>query len=337
MNTIRMIAIALPMTLLLACGGGSGGSAMVARTPTAMTPPTTNDPNTPPSMIRLETLPAWVITSLAAVRTRFGGTAPTSMTDDQIIMTIQTIATTADFWYFTGARSTGATGFTETITPPTCTSTCSHTLPNVGSLAFSLTDIEDLSLVDDMNLVGFNSETRSVMVDEEVTMIESRSAGRQSDGTQLAFQTYGGWLTNSVFGVERMEITENEVSEVRLAGFSFGDAPGTNPSGTSKAVWRGGFVGHRILNSESFVSGETEIDIDDFTAPNVDIMITNIKDVNGIFSTESDITIEDMTLTNGTFTDNNAVRGTFYGSGHEQVGGVINESGLVGAFGGTRQ
>ena len=51
MNTIRMMAIALPMALLMACGGGGGGgTASVSPTiPPTTIPPTTGDPTTPPT------------------------------------------------------------------------------------------------------------------------------------------------------------------------------------------------------------------------------------------------------------------------------------------------
>ncbi len=61
MNTIRLIAIALPMTLLLACGGGGGGSAAAPTTPNTPTP---------------QTLPDALITDAEAARNRI--TDPTA-------------------------------------------------------------------------------------------------------------------------------------------------------------------------------------------------------------------------------------------------------------------
>ena len=45
MNTIRLIAIALPMTLLLACGGGGGGGTAAAPTIPNTPPHSTGDGN----------------------------------------------------------------------------------------------------------------------------------------------------------------------------------------------------------------------------------------------------------------------------------------------------
>ena len=236
--------------------------------------------------------------------------------------------------------SAGSAGATATVTAPTCANNqCSLDLPNAGALALSLSDIEDLSLVDDANLEGFNADSQTVMVDEGVTLIQSVTAGRQSGGTQLTFQTYGGWLDNSVFGVERIAITENGTTDIRLSGFSFGDAPGTNPSGTGRAICRGAFVGYWVQD-DRHVQGISYVDIDDFNSPNVDFIVSGISDVNSASSIISGrfFDFQNMTLTDGTFTNSNgAVRGAFYRAGHTQIGGVVDHMGWIGAFGGTRQ
>ena len=325
MNTIRMIAVALPMTLLLACGGGGGGGGSTVT-------------NTPTNPVQLEDLPDFIVGNISTAQTRFGGRPPTSMTSTAIARAIQTRAVNANSWVFTDARPTGDEGTIANAMPPTCANnSCSLTLPNVGELAFSLTDIEDLSLVDDINLQRFNSNSRVVMVDEAVRMIESRTAARQEDGTQLTFQTYGGWLDNNVFGVERIVITENGTTDVRLAGFSFGDATGTNPSGNDRAEWRGVFAGYEVQNGIP-LQGDAVVDIDDFTSPNVDLNITGILDINSTASSSRAYRFEDMTLTDGVFSNaGSSVRGSFYGSGHTQVGGIVDNREIIGAFGATRQ
>ena len=228
MNTIRMIAVALPMTILIACGGGGGGGGTAA----APTRPPTNMPDMPNPV----TLPGYAITNLDIARTAVGGTAPTgNMTEMEIITAIQTRATAADTFEFSDFSGTPDVEIT-------CQNKfCSGSVPDVGTLTFSLTGIEDLSLVNDTGLVGFNSESQVVMEHQGATVIQSQSAGRQSDGTRLTFQTYGGWFDGSVFGVELIDVTESATTTNRFAAFSFGKNSGSNPG--SDANWNGVMVG----------------------------------------------------------------------------------------------
>ena len=335
MSIFRLIAVTLPMVVLVACGGGGGGSTAVTGMPTTTTPP----PTTPPPA-NLETLPNFPVASELAAQTRFNGTAPARMTEAQIVTEIQTRATAADLLLFTGVRPTGLSGLRATVATPTCSNnSCSLDLPDVGALTFSLTDIADLALVDDTNLDGYNSATAAVMVDEGVTMIQSRTAARQDDGTRLTFQTYGGWLDNTVFGSEKIVITEGATSTARITSFNFGHASGTNPTGTERAVWEGVFVGHNI-ERDTPIQGVAEIDIDNFTSPNVDVVVSGVVDINSQSSTIASEVIRwpDMTLVRGSFSSGDGtIRGTFYGTGHTEVGGVVDNRSWVGAFGATRQ
>lgn len=313
-----MIAIALPMTLLLACGGGGGGS----------------------SGPTVEALPSPLVTDITTAQQQFAGTAPPSMTQTAIVTAIQTRATAANSWLFTGARPIGVEGTMSTVTAPTCANgSCSLNLPNVDGvdeLAFSLNDIEDLSLVDDTNLGRFNSSSQSVMVVNDNTIIQSRTAATR-DGARLAFQTYGGWLGNGVFGTERITITEGGATDTRLAAFSFGNTTETNLTGTGGANWIGSFVGHNVEN-DYLVQGRVDIDIDDLSAPDVDISILGQAVLERTDSSLISERWNNMMLTDGAFTDSDGeVRGVFYGSGYSQVGGVIDNGELVAAFGGTRQ
>ena len=228
MNTLRLIAIALPVMFLMACGGGGGGTATVTpTTPTPMTmmPPGTNDPMNPPvNMPPTVMLPDYVVTP-ATARTHTGGTAPTSMTETQIVSAIQTRATAADTFEFSDFSGTPSVDITCSNT----NKTCSGSVPDADTLTFSLVGIDDLSLVDDTGLVGFDSNTQAVMMDHGATIIQSQSAAGQNDGTHLTFQSYGGWLTNTVFGVERLVVTESGTDTTRYTSFSFGDASGSKP------------------------------------------------------------------------------------------------------------
>ena len=338
-----MIAIALPMTLLLACGGGGGSGTAVAPTtnPPTMMPPTTGDPNTPPvttpdpNMPPTVTLPGYAITNLPAARTAVSGTAPASMAETQIVTAIQTRATAADTFEFRGFSGTPSASVTCSNS-----STCSGNVPDVGILTFSLTDIEDLSLVDDdMNLVDFDSDTEAVMVDEGVTMIQSQAAAGQNDGTHLTFQTYGGWLTNSVFGVELLSVTESGRNTNRFASLNFGDDSGSRPSVT--ANWNGAMVA--LTQQGEILQGRSIFEYDGTGSRFLVIRFNNTFNLNtgSSFSySDGDSEIE-WTLvpvkTDGSFTTaDGTLSGSFYGATHGEIAGTFNRENLIGAFGATR-
>ncbi len=80
---------------------------------------------------------------------------------------------------------------------------------------------------------------------------------------------YGHSLDGSVFGI---------VDDA--AAFSFGDWPGTDPSGTGGGVWEGVLVGLDTRTRER-IEGDALIEIDDFARPEVDISFTGIEDMRG--------------------------------------------------------
>ena len=363
MDTIRMIAIALPMTLLLACGGGGGGgTASVAPTaaPPTTTPPTTGDPNTPPTTgdpntppttgdpntpptttpdpmtPPTVTLPGYAVNA-ATARTNAGGTAPTSMTETQIVSAIQTRATAADTFEFSDFVGTPDVS----ITCPDNSKSCSGTVPNVGVVTFSLADIGDLSLVDgDMGLMDFDSDTEAVMVDNGVTMIQSQSVARDSDGTQLTFQTYGGWLADSVFGVELLDVTENDTTTSRVASFSFGDDTGSRPTGSGLGRWTGSMVGMNTDKNVFQGDASIEIDFDDTRGARITgIAFESIVNIDTGASAERMSWIQIPVGTDGTFssTTGGDIDGAFYGDGHAAVGGTFNRNNIIGAFGAAKQ
>ena len=55
-----------------------------------------------------------------------------------------------------------------------------------------------------------------------------------------------------------------------LLAFSFGDDSGTNPTSSVRAVWNGLMVG-ATSNPANIMQGHAKIDIDDFSAGNVNV------------------------------------------------------------------
>ena len=331
MNTIRMIAMALPMMLLMACGGGGGGTA----SPATMMPGPTNMPDPMPAALDL---PGYAVNASTA-RTRItGSTEPTdanTMNETAIVGEIQRIATAADTFEF--SNFVGGTADVN-ITCPDNSKSCSGTVPDVGILTFSLDGIGDLSLVDgDMGLMDFNSDTEAVMVDNGVTMIQSQSVARDSGEIQLTFQTYGGWLTDSVFGVELLDVTENDTTTSRIASFSFGKATGSRPGGSGLGRWTGSMVG--VNTDEHIFQGDVSVDID--------FADTGGRSFSGIgfesiVNINTGAEVPDMAWggipidSRGTFTGGN-INGAFYGNGHTEVGGTFNRNNIIGAFGAKKE
>ena len=322
MNTIRMIAIALPMTLLMACGGGGGTASSTAMPATLDLPGYAVDASTARTQITESTEP----------------TDANTMTETAIITEIQRIADAADTFEFSDFNGTPSVS----ITCSNANKSCSGTIPDVGMLTFSLADIGDLSLVDgDMGLRDFDSETEAVMVDNGVTMIQSQSVARDSDGTQLTFQTYGGWLADSVFGVELLDVTENDTTTSRIASFSFGKATGSRPGGSGLGRWTGSMVG--VNTDEHIFQGDATITIDfDAPVPGArigDITFENIVNIDNGKSVDNMVWVGIGVETDGTFssTTSGDIDGAFYGTDHAEVGGTFNRDGVIGAFGGTRE
>ena len=332
MNMIRMMTIALPMTLLLACGGGGGGTAAV--TPSAETSET-RYPNIPEPVF----LPSYPVRGFIEAQNVAVNARPASMTETQIISILRTRAAVADTFEFSGFSETPNSDIACANTSRSCSSYVSGT----DYLTFSLADIDDLSLVDDTLLTGFNSESRAVIVTngERITMVQSRSAGRHRNGAGLSFQTYGGWLDNSVFGVELLDVTEGATTTNRFASFSFGTASNSNPGHGS---WNGVMVG-ADTGTDDIVQGNATVTVSLGAANSGDIRFSNIRNL------DTGASVGDVAAgfrwTNGTFSGFTNTPGTpgltmlegsFYGDNNEEVGGIFRtENNILGAFGASNR
>ena len=135
---------------------------------------------------------------------------------------------------------------------------------------------------------------------------------------------YGRRLVDSVFGL------------VEGAGaVSFGAWPETSPAGIGGAVWRGSMVG---MDGGQRLEGDAAIGIDDLARPEADIAFTGIVYAAG--GSRADMRWEDISVARGAFEASDAggsIEGRFYGSDREEVGGIFERSGIVGAFGATRE
>ena len=320
MNTIRMMAITLPMTLLLACGGG--GTASVIPT----TPPTGGEGGEP---IELQALPTALITNAEAARNLITGSTSPTATATEAQQTFRSRIMDADVLFASDAY------VVSPATPGGATvSTNGGVIINGNTHRVSLTDIQ-MGVADRFDLVRFNSAYAPVMVHREVTLAQYSAAGL--DGSDVyEYLSYGGWLTNSAFSVDMLTINDGSDDESSLlVGVSYGDNLGSRPSiGGNNVSWIGSMVGVN-RDTGDIIQGTANIQI---FGDNTNIDLIEFNNISNL--TNSSVSIGDMSWTNislgtdGTFTSTTGgdIDGTFYGDGSE-VGGTFNRNSIIGAFG----
>ena len=317
MNIFRITAITLPMTLLLACGGGSGSAGGGG----GITP---------------EPLPSLPITNTQRAINLVGGSEVTpTMTSMEIGRAVQMIADAADTLIFSDIFEISGTRLDRRTV--TCNGfVCNGTITdgtNTYDVTISLNDFGDTPEINGEELVGYNGRSSLVMTDRGVTLGQGRAAGRLG-GVSFQYRNYGGWLNNSVFAVE-VETATNGIDTINwLASYSFGDASGTRPTAT--ASWNGVMVG---ANADGHVIHGDMAASFDINNPN-EIRVLEFSRIKN-FDTGGDISRirwPTIPLTDsGTFKSANGdIEGTFYGTNHEEMGGIFNRNNIIGAFGGTK-
>ena len=334
MNTLRLIAIALPVMLLMACGGGGSGGGTVAA-PT--TPPTMMMPDMP-DPVMLEDLPTALIANPATARGHINGsTAPSStLTSTQIQSNFRSRATN------NGDNVTTSDAHVVTPTTPSGSDMSGSSINLAGTtFTASLNNIAT-DIGDRFELVGVRSEYSSVMGHQGVTLAQHQAAGRNDDSDIFEYVSYGGWLTNSAFSVDMLTINDGSNESSLLIGVSYGDATGSRPSGTGVAQWFGSVVGVHKSN-RSVIQGVLEITIGDIaTSTSIDLIdfksLRNINSGSTVTSAVSSQWIGVPIATDGTFssTTPSDINGAFYGTNYNEVGGTFNWNNFIGAFGGTR-
>ena len=318
MNTIRMIAIALPMTFLLACGGGGGGGVATA-------PSTGGGGGTP------QALPTALITDAAAARNLTGSTAPTAnATEAQ--QAFRSRITDAD-----RLVASDAYVVSSTIPNGATVSTNGNVIIDGNTHRVSLEEVQ-MGVADWFNLTRFNSRYTPVMDHRRITLAEYRAAGR--NGSDIyEYQSYGGWLAFSAFRVDMLTINDGSDDESSLlVGVSYGEESGSRPTGTGNVSWLGSLVGmHK--SSGDVIQGNAQISINFDTSTDVFVIFDALANLNER-SSISGMTWGPVTLENdGTFSSitEGDINGAFYGTTHMEVGGTFDRESIIGAFGATRQ
>ena len=316
MNIFRITAIILPVTFLLACGGGGGSAG-------AITP---------------EPLPSLPVENAQRAISLVGGSEvmPT-MTSMEIEQELRTRANAADRLTLGVADITGRQNVT--CTGVICNGMITDGV-NTYDVQYSLNNFGNTPEVNDEDLAGYNDRYSLVMADSGATLWQGQAAGRHREAS-LQFQSYGGWLDNSVFTIQSDTATDGIDTVTWIILYSFGNDSGNNPTGSGMLQWTGVMVG---ANTDGHVvHGDATIEYDPGTANVLDrVTFDNVKDLDD----RSDVTFgrsgnslgfQNIPLNNGVFRDeDDIIRGSFYGDNHEEVGGIFVSELIVGSFGATR-
>lgn len=124
--------------------------------------------------------------------------------------------------------------------------------------------------------------------------------------------------------------------------YSVGDAPNGNPEpagggGTWRGVMLGSDVSDTVMRGHA-IQGDAEITIADFDDPQAGVAFTHIFDLDTRIQRD-DMVWTGIPVTAGGFAtgaEHDAIEGRFYGPNHEEVGGVFERDGVLGAFGAAR-
>ena len=177
-----------------------------------------------------------------------------------------------------------------------------------------------------------------------VNIVDIRGRDEEA-GIVTDFKTLGGWLDYSAFAVDVNSVVSGVSDGVDLRGTSFavayslGDATGTTPA-FGNATWTGTMVGGDTSLTAyrgNRIMGDATLTFD-LSQSDIDVTFTNIRDIDA-GRAHGHITWQNIPVTSGSFSTGfigNSIDGRFYGSNHEEVGGIFERNQIAGAFGAKR-
>ena len=206
--------------------------------------------------------------------------------------------------------------------------TCTWTEPRSGiSETISLRDLESAS----------GASSRAVLGKNGVTMFES---ARRRDGIDSRW--YAGAMEHAGFQLELASGTADGVRFSLRGGFAGGDLTGSAPGFT--LTWRGLMAGTATAGAarDNLLQGDAELTYAFEGARGLlDAAFTNIRDLDrGAAHSTAALRFDDVPVaSDGTFEaglTGNRIQGGFYGPGHAETAGVVEQADVVGAFGAKR-
>ena len=320
MRPLHLMAAILPITLLAACGGGSGRTMATVET---------------------EPLPDLLIANTEQAAMLVGGEEPPTLASWQIQRSFDFIASIANTLLY--SEIIDRAGFPEKTKMIDCTKhgICTGTFgkgPNVRPVEYTINvfrpGVLERGRIDGLDLVGYGDQNSVVMAHKGITLVQETGGSRTED-YRLEHRSYGGWLEHSAFKITSKEITDffdgKKVTDYLIA-HSFGKSSGRNPSAST--TWEGVMVG-ATKDRGHIVHGDATVEFVIDTPDSVSVTLENIKnfDTNDDAATTG-IAWPSVPLENGVFiTADKSIEGHFYGNNLQEAGGVFSRDGLVGAFG----
>lgn len=264
----------------------------------------------------------------------FTGNAPPTFTRDGARAELERITREADAQILTDIlldrRIDGISRFDISCSGPVCR-------VSVGGISdtFSLFDTDSSDRADAVSQqIG---EKRGAKIAEDAARIST--AGITAD-----VNSYGAWLTHSQFAATKYNIVGSDYDELLGVGMfaagSVGDESYFSPPGG--AEWHGILVGVDVSNTSTqgdFVQGDAALRIDNLWRPAVDVVFTDIVNVE-TGTRHRSMVWRGLPLNGPRFRaghDGNMIQGTFYGNRHQEAGGVFERDRIVGAFGARKR
>ena len=311
---IKSVLSAILAALILSgCAGSSRNVATMTEPAAPATPAATLGPDD------------WLVAADAA-RNRVPGSSTFVMTSDELSRLDESIFSSADTllyggFYYTGAEFPGYVLLTDCVE-----GVCKYGTTGETSPAGATHDVE----------------YAPVMEHKGIRLAQARWRFGENE-TPFDLTGYGGWMHYNSFAVQVDFFPDiDDPDSVRVSNYSVGQASGANPvSGTG--TWSGVAMGidlNQLLSKPGMLQGDAEIayDFGDQTAQVILDNFTNLATGAALDRAMkwSDIAVQDGLFSHGGQFDGEYVHGAFYGSYHEEVGGVFKSGSIAGSFGAPR-
>ena len=322
MNIFRITTITFALTLLVACGGGGGGGSTAATGTPPTNMPGTMNPEPPPANPLTVFMPTADSSSIQAVQ--------------GIVDADGTVIDISDI--FESGNLNGTAGQCSVMS-----SSCTISLLGATHVFRKSNADKDISLIHQGSLTSQITEGITIEGIEGITLARGNLKGtrrRNNADEPVEFDTFAGWLDDSIFGTIQMTVGATGSEQYRFISYTVGEPTTSNPAGTGSATWEGAAVAS-IKADREFIRGDATITIPNLANADVDLRFDNWRDLdNEELSNMAEITYEDLPISNGAFSHSDSdgqAEGRFYGTNHNEVGGFFNTMEVTGAFGGTKQ
>ena len=241
------------------------------------------------------------------------------------------------------ARAPGILDRTDSLLVSTITGETSHAnLPTFRvrtnctgtrcSWRESTTGVSGSVALSDLEFTSGSSQ--AVLTRNGITLVE---------GQAESVESYGAWMDHAGFAVQSERLTIEGVSVTGRYGVAGGDLTGVRPD--IMATWRGLMVGtprDGALRGNVLQGDAALIYTLNGIDGSLDAAFTDLRNLDsGAPHSTLALRFDNVPVaTDGTYESGltgNRIQGGFYGPDHAEAAGIVEQSGIVGAFGAKRQ